>query len=126
MDKLQLKAKFFTKVSYVKSEPKIAVAPVDMPNCEQAIAIGENPDSEFEGNITLIDETVEDLDMAMKKFGFESSSVNITRAYERLQETHGADFEDFLKAATYAAIEKRFSEFPMSFPMPKPVNLSVG
>src|SRR2546427_11834544 len=69
MNKLPLKAKFFTKVSYAKSEPRIAVAPVDTPNYEQAIAIGENPASDLEGNITLADETGEILGMSVKQFG---------------------------------------------------------
>ena len=123
MNKLPLKAKFFTKVSYAKTEPRIAVAPVDMPNYEEAIAIGENPASDLEGNITLADETGEIMGIGVKQFGFESS-ISIAAAYERLQATYGVEFEEFLTAATYAAIEQRWSEFPMCFPVPKPVNQS--
>ena len=47
MTRLPLKAEFFTKVSYVKSEPRIAIVPVKMPNYERAIAIGEKPDSDL-------------------------------------------------------------------------------
>lgn len=123
MNKLPLKATFFTKVSYVKSEPRIAVAPVDMPNYEHAIKIGQNPDSDPEGNITLADETGEIMGIGMKQFGFESS-VEIAAAYERLQATYGAEFEEFLTAATYAGIEQRWSEFPMFFPVSRVVNQS--
>jgi len=42
MNKLPLKAEFFTKISYVKDEPTIEVVPVAMPNYQQAITIGEN------------------------------------------------------------------------------------
>jgi hypothetical protein len=117
MNKLPLKAKLFTKVSYVKSEPRIAVAP-----CEQVIPIGD-PDSDFEGNITLVYETVEELGMSVNKFRFESLPC-IAAAYEHLRKTCGEKFEEFLRAATCAAIEQRCSEFPMCFPGPKPVNQS--
>lgn len=122
MSKPPLEAKFFTKVSYVKNEPRIAVVPVDMPNYEQTIAIGENPDGEFEGNISLVYETVEQLDIAVKQFRFESS-VEITCAYERLQKTY-PEFEKFLTDVICAVAEQRWSEFPMCFPVPNPVNRS--
>ena len=115
MNKLPLKAEFFTKVSYVKDEPIIEVVPVAMPNHQQAIAIGENPESKLEGKITLADETGEILGIGIKQFGFESS-IEIAAAYERLRQTHDAEFEKFLTAATYAAIEEQWSKFPMSFP----------
>jgi hypothetical protein len=118
MHKLPLKAEFFTQVSYVKSEPRIAVAPVAMPNCEQAIALGENPDSNLEGNITLADATGEIMGIGVKQFGFESS-VEIAAAYERLRATRESEFEAFLTAATHAAVEQRWSEFPMFFPVLK-------
>lgn len=116
---------FFTKVSYAKSEePIIAVAPVDMPNCEQAIAIGENVDSNFEGTITIADEASEIMGTDVKQFGF-NSSVEIVSAYERLRKTHEAGFEDFLTAATHATIKQQWSKFPMCFP-PEPVNRGNG
>ncbi len=125
MNNMPLKAEFFTKVSYLKNEPKIAIAPVNMPNREQAITIGENTTSDLEGNITLVDTTVDIMDIGVKQFRFESS-VWIAAAYEHLRRTYGAEFEEFLTAATYAATEQRWSEFPMYFPVSKPLNQPQG
>ena len=116
MNKLPLNRDFFTKVSYVKNEPKIAIVPVDMPNYEQAIPIGENPDAGFEGKVTIADNGGEIMDLPIEQFGFEST-IEISTAYDRLQATYGADFEGFLTTATHAAIEERWSEFPMYYPL---------
>jgi hypothetical protein len=115
MNKLPLKAEFFTKISYVKDEPIIEVVPA-MSHYQQAITIEENPESTVEGKITLADETGEILGIGVKQFGFESS-IEIAAAYERLRQTHDEEFERFLTDATYAAIEEQWSKFPMSFPV---------
>lgn len=117
MTQLPLKATFFTKISYAKTEPFIAVVPTAMPNYEQAISIGENPDADLEGTITLADEAGEILGIGVRQFGFESS-IEIAAAYQRLQATYETEFDHFLTAATHAAIEQRWSEFPMYFPGP--------
>jgi hypothetical protein len=116
MNKLPLKAEFFTKIVYVKDEPVIEVVPVAMPNYQDAIAIEENPESTVEGKITFADETGEILGIEVKQFGYESS-IEIAAAYERLRQTHDDEFERFLTDATYTAIEEQWSEFPMSFPV---------
>jgi hypothetical protein len=118
MNKLPLKSEFFTKVSYVKNEPKIAIVPFGMPNYELAIPIGENPDAGFEGKVTIADNSGEIMNLQIKQFGYESI-VAISAAYKLLQATYGEEFEEFLTAATHAAIEERWSEFPMYFPTPK-------
>jgi hypothetical protein len=99
----------------VKDEPIIAVVPIDMPKGKEAIPNGENPESDLEGRITLADETGEIRGVGIKQFGFESSWA-IAAAYERRRKSDDAEFEKFLTAATHAAIEKRWSEFPMYFP----------
>ena len=115
MTRLPLKATFFTRVTYAQNEPSISIAPVGMPNYEQAIPVGENPARDLEGNITLADETGEIMGIGVKQFGFESS-ISIAAAYERLDRTYGTEFNEFLTAATHAAIEQRWSAFPMCFP----------
>jgi hypothetical protein len=114
--KLPLMAEFFTRISYVKDEPTIEIVPVAMPNWQMAIAIGENPDSDLEGKIKLADERGEIFGVGIKQLGFESS-IKIAAAYEHLRRTHDAEFERFLTAATHAAIEEQWSQFPMSFPV---------
>jgi hypothetical protein len=115
--KLPLKREFFTKISFVNTEPSIAIVPLEMPGFEQAIPIGERPDDDLEGRITLADDSGEVMDMSITQFGF-ASAVEIAAAYEHLQAQHGGEFEQFLTAATHAAIENRWSEFPMYFPAP--------
>ena len=115
MNKLPLKSEFFTKIRFAKTEPSITVVPICMPDYENAIPIGENPDGDLEGTITLADGTGEILGIGIKQFGFESS-ISIAAAYERVRALYGAEFDEFLTAATHAAIEEHWSEFPMHFP----------
>jgi hypothetical protein len=117
MCKLPLKQEFFTKISFINTEPIIAIVPIEMPNHEQAIPIGERPDADLEGRITLADNSGEVMGLSINQFGF-ASAVDITAAYERLRAQYDAEFEEFLTAATRAAIENRWAEFPMYFPAP--------
>jgi hypothetical protein len=80
MNKLPLKSEFFTMVSYVKNEPKITIVPVNMPNYEQGIPIGGNPDAGFEGKVTIADNSGEIMDLRIKQVWYEST-VEISAAY---------------------------------------------
>jgi hypothetical protein len=115
MHKLPLNREFFTKVSFVNTEPCVAIVPIEMPDYEQAIPIGERPDDDLEGRITLADDSGEVMGVSINQFGF-ASSAEIAAAYEHLRTLYGAEFEQFLTAATHAAIENRWYAFPMYFP----------
>lgn len=134
MSHITQQVEFFARISYNGREPQIVIVPTGMPGHQGSMP--ETGNSAAEGHLTLAESIVEtsgaqrpqirlssitdhDATDAIDSLG---DSVGILSAYKYLQTTHGAIFEDFLLAATSAARQCRWSEFPMSFPDAKQVS----